>query len=561
VDGEPLRYPGGILALVRTLVALSTLVAIAACSGDVTDGEACLLAPDNSPPDAPSLLAPAANAVGVPSELLTLVGTAFADPDPDDVHSESEFEIWSFRDGAPLALVWTAAVADPAKLTSVTLADGEFAAGPSVTALGDWIEYGARARYRDSNAVCPSWSAWSDYVPFRSDDGSYYLFDPSRIHDIYIDLSPDSWNAINAEALPPDCVPYLRPYHPGTVRFEDQVFEGAGVRVKGGCGSARDLNGKAGFKLNLEWDDPDVAGCPPERHLYGEQRLTLNNLVQDRSFVHERLAYALHHAMGVPTPRTAHIRVHVNGELWGLYLNVETIDRRFLRRWFDSNQGMLYEGTYWCDLIQENVPPTLDDTYCLSRKFKGGPCTTPEPDTDPADYTLLRELVAKIDALPPGGFYPEVEAFFDFDTLLSSWAVHAIVAHWDGYEFEIVNNYRVYHDPSTDRWTIIPTGLDQTFDQDMGIWEAQGRLAVRCLEEPECEAAYAARVHQALDAFTQLDLSSRALEIRDQISNDVAQDPRKEVGYDQFLSRVEETRQWIARRPNDILQMLAQRGY
>jgi len=95
----------------------------------------------------------------------------------------------------------------------------------------------------------------------------------------------------------------------------------------------------------------------------------------------------------------------------------------------------------------------------------------------------------------------------------------------------------------------------------MGSWEGQGRLAVRCLEEPECEAAYAARVHQALDAFTQLDLSSRALEIRDQIANDVAEDPRKEVGYDQFVSRVEETRQWITRRPTQILEQLAQRGY
>mgnify|MGYP001084450630 CR=1 FL=1 len=45
-----------------------------------------------------------------------------------------------------------------------------------------------------------------------------------------------------------------------------------------------------------------------------------------------------------------------------------------------------------------------------------------------------------------------------------------MISHWDAYEFSIHNNYRVYHDPSTDTWSMIPTGIDQTFGGDQDPW-------------------------------------------------------------------------------------------
>ena len=44
--------------------------------------------------------------------------------------------------------------------------------------------------------------------------------------------------------------------------------------------------------------------------------------------------------------RIAYARLTVNGTYYGLYNNIETIDRRFLTRHFSSNRGALYEGTY-----------------------------------------------------------------------------------------------------------------------------------------------------------------------------------------------------------------------
>jgi len=271
--------------------------------------------------------------------------------------------------------VWHVQVLD-GTLPTLTLADGVLEKGP----LLEWTDYAIRARYRDDQGDCGLFSPWSAAREFRTDDGSSVLFDESVVRDFYLEIPPESWAPINAQAKPPGCVPFQRNYYTGTLTYEGQVFAGVGIKTKGGCGSARDLSGKASFVVNLEWDDPQVPGCPAPRRLLGENHFTFNNGVQDKSATHERLAYPIYRSLGLPAPRAASVRLFVNGQLWGLYTHVETIDRRFLARWYPNNDGMLYEGTYWCDLISANLPPTdFDDSKCLTREFSPDACNVPPP--------------------------------------------------------------------------------------------------------------------------------------------------------------------------------------
>ena len=57
--------------------------------------------------------------------------------------------------------------------------------------------------------------------------------------------------------------------------------------------------------------------------------LTLNNMVQDPTMLHEALGNEVYQAAGVPVPRTSYVHLRVYDQDQGLYLNVETIDRRF----------------------------------------------------------------------------------------------------------------------------------------------------------------------------------------------------------------------------------------
>lgn len=522
-------------------------------SGEASSGPAC---PPNGAPEAPTILEPAAGRIDVIDQDLVITASDFVDPDQGDTLGVMAIEIWTIDAGVPDDRVWSAEL--PAMAT-VTLADGVFDDDP---ALEPWTDYIIRARYADDRAECSAWGEWSEFLGFRTDDGSTALFDESVVRDFYLEIPPASWAAIDAQAYPPGCVPFQRDYHTGTLRYEDQVFEGVGIKIKGGCGSSRSLGGKASFKVNLEWDDPAVAGCPAERRLLGQKGFAFHNGVQDRSASHERLGYALFRELGIPAPRAASVRVFVNDELWGLYTHVEGIDRRFLSRWFDSKEGMLYEGTYWCDLVEQNIGPGDDDDgYCLTREFEPDACTIPDPAGDPLDYSRLHELIGQIDALPDGGFYPAVEDFMHWDRFLTTWAIEGVLAHWDNYAFHIRNNYRVYRDPSTAHWTLISTGIDQTFNSDLDPWDVEGILAVRCIQDPACEAAFAARLAEVNDAFENFGYHERADAIFEQLSPFVQEDPRKEYSYADFANEHDGLGWFIDWRPGRIREFITGHGF
>ena len=78
---------------------------------------------------------------------------------------------------------------------------------------------------------------------------------------------------------------------------------------------------------------------------FGLKDLTLNNMDNDFSMMHERLAYFMARQLGIPASRANHARITVNGQFYGLYTNVETVKKQMVARWFADNTGSLFEGT------------------------------------------------------------------------------------------------------------------------------------------------------------------------------------------------------------------------
>jgi CotH kinase protein len=522
---------------------------------DVCEGE--------QSPRAPTVITAVAGRRDITADNLAIEISAPDDPD-GDLLWDTEYEIWTVNaDGSARERVWLASIVAPHP-PPVTLSVGVYVGVAQVLGhLELWRDHQLRVRHISRSVQgCEQVGAWSTPIQFRTDDGSAPLFDDSRVRDIRVTLPPASYAAIDAEAEPPGCVPYQRSYYVGAVSYDGVAFDGIGAKVKGGCGSARRLNEKAALKLSFNWDDPAVPGCPMARRIGGLGSLTINNMVQDKSMAHERMAYELFRRMDVPAPRTAPVTLFVNELFFGHYLNVETVDRRFLARHFDSNQGMVYEGTYFCDLQAVNIRD--DDTGCLTREFSPDTCDAPMMvGADPQDYTPIRQLVARLDALPVDGFYPAITNILDFDRYLSMWAVEAILSHWDGYTYDIVNNYRIYHDPSTDRWTFIPSGLDQTFGdlRPVDVWGPNSRIAQRCLREPACEAVFAARLHDAITLFESLQLDGERARIQQQLVPLVTAAPGREFDRDDFDRTHDETRAFIGRRANELRAVLAAHGY
>ena len=376
-------------------------------------------------------------------------------------------------------------------------------------------------------------------------DGSEEVFNQKVISEIWLDIPGVSWTPIDDEALTA-CEPHPRSYYPGAVKIGTADFPGSGVRIKGGCGSSRTLEEKSAFKANLSWDDPAIAGCPPVRTYKGLRKFTFNNQVEDASFTHERIGYDFFEKLGIPAPRAAPVRVNVNEQLWGLYLHVETMDRHFLARHFDSIGGMLYEADYGCDIGEES---------CFEPKFGDDPCAD-APKGDAMDMTPLQGLNARLAQLPKDNFYPAINQIFDFDGYLNLWAAATVMGYWDGYPND-PNNYRIYHDPTDDRWSFVPSGIDQLFEQDVDPFNPAGMLSIRCLAEEDCKAAFRARLAEVIDLFEASDYPAMARAIEKQIRAEVTADPRKEITVTEWHAAVNSTVAYMQRRPGELRELLA----
>ena len=140
------------------------------------------------------------------------------------------------------------------------------------------------------------------------------------------ELSDDSLESLRTD-------PYR--YVNGSFIFEGERFDNIGVRTKGDH-SWQSIDDKPSLKIKINWDSPG-------RRFRGLEELTLNAMNDDHTMMHERVGYRLYRAAGVPAARATHATLTMNGESYGLYTHLETIDEGFIRRWFDQADGILFE--------------------------------------------------------------------------------------------------------------------------------------------------------------------------------------------------------------------------
>ena len=72
-------------------------------------------------------------------------------------------------------------------------------------------------------------------------------------------------------------------------------------------------------------------------------KLSLNNIIQDNTYMKDYLSYQMMGYFGADAPLCSYVYITVNGEDWGLYLAVEGVEEAFLQRNYGSDYGELYK--------------------------------------------------------------------------------------------------------------------------------------------------------------------------------------------------------------------------
>jgi hypothetical protein len=364
-----------------------------------------------------------------------------------------------------------------------------------------------------------------------------WLFDPTSVVEIGLGgLSPAEIDALEAE---PD------EYQRGTFVLEvGGVAQGpplgeVGIRLKGSHGSFRPLTEKAAFKIKFNEY--------VKQTFFGLKKLTLNNMVQDPSMLHETLAYELFRSLGVAASRTGFAFVRLNGEDFGLHLNVETLDSISLPRWFASTRHLYEAGI-----------PGLDVVPGSAEEFE-------VDEGDEEDITDLEALIAAADN-DEGDWSDGMAAVADLAQMTRMWAVERYIGHWDGYAGEQgtfkPNNYYLHSGdtgPEAGRFTMMPWGPDQTwvdrleFDQPAG-----GVLFNRCLADASCRALYVDALRAVRATVPSLDLDAQATQLAGVLAPWQAQEggARSEYTTAQFEEGVDVVRAFIADRPDELAAWL-----
>lgn len=355
-------------------------------------------------------------------------------------------------------------------------------------------------------------------------DLSEELYALDRLPRFDLTIAPDQLDALAAQ---PEV------YARASFRYGDEEVAEVGVRLKGEY-TFRPIDAKASFKLKFDEFVPD-------QRFRGLRRMTLNNGIEDPSFTAERLTYLAFRNAGLPAPRANNVTVYVNGELFGLYVHLETEDKTFLARWFGSDDGNLYEEQ------GEDWRPGNEGGFELETNEAAG------------DKSDLTALFAAVEAAGDETLLADVAHILDTDRFLRHCALEGLVNQWDGYAYTRFgpNNYRIYHDPSTGKFSLLPWGMDMSMkpfegQQNLDLDDPSGLLLARCLASEGCRATYRAIVEEEAARFAALDLPAVADAARAQIEAAVAEDPRKEIDEDDFVATWQTVVDFASQRPASV---------
>ena len=159
---------------------------------------------------------------------------------------------------------------------------------------------------------------------------AHRLFDQSRVHSI--DLVTEDWDGFIETCT-------NEAYVLCNAVIDGEAYKRIGIRAKGNTSlSSVASYGNDRYSFKIEFDQYDSSGS-----YYGLDKLCLNNLIQDNTYLKDYLSYNMMRDMGVAAPLCSFAWITVNGADWGLYLAVEAVEEGFLQRNYGKDYGELYK--------------------------------------------------------------------------------------------------------------------------------------------------------------------------------------------------------------------------
>jgi hypothetical protein len=325
-----------------------------------------------------------------------------------------------------------------------------------------------------------------------------------------------------------------------TLVYEGRSYGPVGVNLKG-TSSFQPIDQKPGFRVNINKFAKNAA-------FFGLKEFLLNNMTTDPSMMHERLAYWIGRQVGgIPTSRSNHAQVTVNGTSFGLYAVVEEPKEQLMARFFSDSKGPVYTINY-ADFSTAYVP-----NFVL------------QDGND--DMSQILGLTAALTMQPVSLAMTAAGQFANLHEFARYWALCVLTGHWGGWPYAPDPepqgaNAGTYADPTTKQLNFIPEGINDAFstsDFDF-IAQAKSILSKMCAASTPCYQDFSAQLLELMDKAEQLGWASELDRVSGQIAAAVALDTRKPYTNDDVAMYQQQMRFFMTGRRVYIMKYLVQPG-
>ncbi len=396
----------------------------------------------------------------------------------------------------------------------------------------------------------PSSMQWSNdgkmLITGKSNTSSFY--DSSIIRDVHLSFAQANyWTLLQQNYNSKTDLP-------ATMIVDSVTYDSVGVRFKGNTSYKNVANSqKKSFNISLNYAKED-------QEIEKYSTLNFNNAYEDKSFLRE--VFYLHQIRKhVPAAKGNFIHLYINNQDWGVYPNIQQLNKDFIKEWFFSNNGINWRAD---SPNGTSTPGWGDGTAALNyissdtTQYKNYYTLKSSDLTNPWDSlkmvcNVLNNSGANLETVLPN--------HLDIDRTLWFLASEIAFSDDDSYVMKGKMDYYAYFDPETNRLTPLEFDGNSVMGSSAVSWSAfynatkiNYPLLYRMLQVPAWRQRYLAHLRTIISENLDATSTQQILDnYKTQIDALVQSDPKKIYTYTQFVSEVTVLKNWINSRRNNLL--------
>ncbi|MFK7808735.1 MAG: CotH kinase family protein [Saprospiraceae bacterium] len=387
------------------------------------------------------------------------------------------------------------------------------------------------------------------------------FYDINTIRELRLTFSQKNWV---------DKLDSLRLYGNGSLlgaaKIDGKEYKDVGIRYRGSK-SFRVGAKRNGYHIKMNFINKN------QNH-QGYKTLKLSNALRDPSMIREVMSYYIA-GQYMPAPKANYVKLFINEEYVGIFVNVESIDDNFLEKNYSSSDNTFFKCSPDVTSDGEAIAGCKNKIFASLEYEKNAACYTANYEMKSKDgWDDLIELTRTLNEKPE-----DISKVLNVDEALWMLALNNVLVNLSSYSGQQSQNYYLY---KSDNGRFHPIMWDMNlsfgsfkntgYGSDLKLKELQKLdpmlhadhvekpLISQLLKNPFYKKMYLSHIRTInYDHFVNGEYEKMARDLQRMISNDMFNDPNKFYNHNEFLGSLTNTTGKRSKIPG-IIELMTERA-